>query len=122
MDFVFTCNACGFKLTAIVSGNPVELDVADGHDLVPQGFTSKSEDWGGDEWVVNAADADALKLTDDSKRLSGCCDLDGCDGPNLRCPSCSEYVATARFDCWMPKHIRMLQAATTMQSIASKEK
>ena len=37
-----------------------------------------------------------MELTSDPRRLNGCCGLDGCDSPNLRCEVCSSYVATKR--------------------------
>ena len=47
----------------------------------------------------------AMEVIGNPKRLSGCCDLDGCNGPNLVCQSCKSEVATAKYDCWMPRHI-----------------
>ena len=41
----------------------------------------------------------AVQLTTDHRRLSGCCGLDGCDGPNRVC-TCGAYVGTEMSDCW----------------------
>ncbi|WP_158823202.1 hypothetical protein [Granulicella sp. S156] len=52
------------------------------------------------EYIANTEDVIQTHLTDDYKRLSGCCGLDGCDGPNLQCNGCGAYVATKMTDCW----------------------
>ena len=53
------------------------------------------------KWVINIADILLRKLHHEVRRLSGCCGLDGCDGPNLVDSSGNE-VGTERSDCWMP--------------------
>lgn len=53
-------------------------------------------------FIAHTGDTLRLKLTTDSRRLNGCCGLDGCDGPNLQCEICDTYVATKITDCWMP--------------------
>lgn len=54
----------------------------------------------GGEYIANAEDVIQTHLTDAPKRLNGCCGLDGCDGPNLKCDKCGAYVATKMTDCW----------------------
>lgn len=44
----------------------------------------------------------ATKPTRDPARLSGCCGLDGCDGPNMLCRICKTAVGTIQNDCWTP--------------------
>ncbi|SFS12613.1 hypothetical protein SAMN05421771_2162 [Granulicella pectinivorans] len=63
-------------------------------------------------YIANIADGQHMKLTDDSRRLNGCCGLDGCDGPNLQCELCGTYVATKRTDCWTPHYIVFDQSTT----------
>jgi hypothetical protein len=41
----------------------------------------------------------AVRQTDKSDRLSGCCGLAGCDGPNQLC-QCGAEVGTLQSDCW----------------------
>lgn len=53
-------------------------------------------------YIVHPEDVVHTQLTTDSKRCSGCCGLDGLDGPNLQCEACGIYVATKKTDCWMP--------------------
>lgn len=63
-------------------------------------------------YFVNLQDATNLHLTTDTKRLNGCCELDGCDGPNLLCNNCNSYVATKVSDCWTP-HFVIFDLANT---------
>jgi len=44
----------------------------------------------------------AVRIAEDAARRSGCCGLDGCDGPNRVC-GCGAYVGTEQSDCWMPR-------------------
>ncbi len=64
------------------------------------------------EYIVHSEDVVHVQLTSDSKRLAGCCGLDGCDGPNLQCEICETYVATKITDCWRP-HCVVFESATT---------
>ena len=50
--------------------------------------------------IVHTEDVLHVHLTDDWKRLNGCCGLAGCYGPNLLCDTCNVYVATKMTDCW----------------------
>lgn len=52
-------------------------------------------------YIINLADAMNVRDHADTRRLAGCCGLDGCDGPNQVC-ACGVEVATAKSDCWMP--------------------
>ena len=52
-------------------------------------------------YLVHPDDLLHVRLTTNPRRLSGCCGLDGCDGPNLHCETCDAYVATKMTDCWM---------------------
>lgn len=64
-------------------------------------------------YIVHTDDVLHVHLTDDSKRLNGCCGLDGCDGPNLQCDVCRAFVATKMTDCWMP-HCVVFDVTATM--------
>lgn len=44
----------------------------------------------------------AIQPTRDTSRLSGCCGLDGCDGPNMLCRLCKTAIGTMQSDCWTP--------------------
>ena len=108
----FICNSCTNVLSNDVSDSPTDICEEDGKDLIFPGHAIKDEDWSSDEWIINSKDLINFKVTEDDSRLNGCCDFDGCDGPNLRCSNCNEYVATARYDCWLPKHVILLKGAT----------
>jgi hypothetical protein len=101
----FRCRGCGTILTRDLSNKSVELCEEDGKDLIPEGFTLQNDKWSDGRWFVNAKDNLSMEIIDNPKRLNGCCDLDGCDGPNLVCKSCKAEVATAKYDCWMPRRI-----------------
>lgn len=59
--------------------------------------------------IINSKDNVSMEIIENPKRLNGCCDLDGRDGPNLVCVSCKAEVAIAKYDCWIPRHIIMLR-------------
>jgi hypothetical protein len=63
-------------------------------------------------YIAHIHDVLNVHQTLDSKRLQGCCGLDGCDGPNLQCNICDTYVATKMTDCWQPHCIIFDQTAT----------
>jgi len=107
-DMRFQCHACEAVLTREVLDTPTEPCEKDGQDLVPEGVALRFCSWSDGQWVINAKDNLSMQLTRDSERLSGCCDVSGCDGPNLVCGTCGAEVATARYDCWMPRHIVMV--------------
>jgi hypothetical protein len=56
--------------------------------------------------VVHPDDRQPDSLQNVPGRSSGCCGLDGCDGPNQACTGCGEVVGTARTDCWTEKTLR----------------
>jgi hypothetical protein len=64
-------------------------------------------------YIAHPDDVLAVLLTSDSRRLNGCCGLDGVDGANLQCESCGTYVSTKKTDCWMP-HCVVFDTATTV--------
>ena len=103
----FRCCSCEKVLTRELKNTPVSLCEEDGKDLLPEGFTLQDDEWSEGQWVINSKDNLSMKITNNPKRLNGCCDLDGCDGPNLVCESCGAEVATAKYDCWMPKYIML---------------
>jgi hypothetical protein len=45
---------------------------------------------------------ETVAVTRDALRATGCCGLDGCDGPNRVC-ACGAYVGTEQSDCWTPR-------------------
>jgi hypothetical protein len=65
-------------------------------------------------YIAHPDDAISMYLTSETKRLAGCCGLDGCDGPNLFCEGCKTYVATKMTDCWMP-HCVVFDPNTTRE-------
>lgn len=44
---------------------------------------------------------------------NGCCDSDGCDGPNRSCV-CGQTVATEWADCWTRAEVRFLPDAVAL--------
>jgi len=113
----FECRHCGARLSSELRTIHIsERNKRMGVDLLPTG-TVMQEDGSyfqarAGVFVGNAEDLFEVKLTDDSRRLAGCCGLDGCDGPNLQCERCGTYVATKRTDCWMA-HCAVLEPDTT---------
>jgi len=63
-------------------------------------------------FLVHPDDLINVNLIAESKRLNGCCGLDGCDGPNLQCAVCGSFVATKMTDCWMA-HCAVLEPTAT---------
>jgi hypothetical protein len=51
-------------------------------------------------WLNPQDTAKSVEKVDDPRRLNGCCGLDGCDGPNMRCKTCYAVVGTRQSDCW----------------------
>ena len=60
------------------------------------GYYSKSAG----KYLINLEDRRNLAPHHDSRRLNGCCGLDGQDGLNQVC-ACGAEVATECSDCWM---------------------
>jgi hypothetical protein len=112
-----SCKKCETTLSKDVA--PITsydvLSEEDGSDYVPEGFAFQEDGgyWTGhkDCWCINKRDAINLTKTTDLHRLNGCCDLDGCDGPNMVCANCQSEVATAKLDCWMP-HAVMFETSS----------
>ena len=71
-------------------------------------------------FIAHIDDTLRLKLTTESRRLNGCCGLDGCDGPNLQCEVCDTYLATKMTDCWMP-HCIVFDPNTTRAAEGSEQ-
>lgn len=61
--------------------------------------------------VVHPGDTIGLEPHPDRVRSSGCCGHDGLDGPNRRCASCHNDVATLSDDCWTTVELRFEPAA-----------
>jgi hypothetical protein len=61
--------------------------------------------------VMHPDDATGLEPHPDALRNSGCCGHDGLDGPNRRCASCHNDVATLTDDCWTAVELRFEPAA-----------
>ena len=89
--------------------DPQLLREVDGEDHVPVGFFWPAPPPGqtggyyteaAGDFLVNLKDAINVRNHPDSKRLNGCCGLDGCDGRNTVCSNGHE-VGTERSDCWM---------------------
>ena len=112
----FVCYQCSSILTRELIHKQVEVCEEDGADLIPKGITLQDKDWSNERWIINSEDNLAMDRIDIPSRLNGCCDLDGCDGPNLVCRSCKAEVATARYDCWMPRHIIMSKEVVIVMS------
>ncbi|MCW6535419.1 hypothetical protein [Sphingomonas lycopersici] len=116
-----SCTNCGALLTAMITipplANPMEAELAfvDQKPLTPpgtaflsstpmSGSTDKQRraplDFSPQYWL-NPQDVEAaVEPVDDPHRLNGCCGLDGCDGPNMRCRICKTEVGTRQSDCW----------------------
>jgi hypothetical protein len=113
----FECRGCAAQLSAEVQMIQMsERNETMGADLLPPG-TVMQEDGSyfrerGGFFILHVDDLFNVKTTTDSKRLAGCCGLDGCDGPNLQCVVCGSYVATKMTDCWMP-HCAVLEPSAT---------
>lgn len=94
-------------------------DTRDRQPFVPQGvaYFEQGRYWSVEPgasgiWCIHLESQLGMQLTTDPTRLNGCCDLDGCDGPNLLCAHCRAAVATAKKDCWMPHCILFSPTAT----------
>lgn len=53
-------------------------------------------------WMNPGDVEDHVELVDIACRLNGCCGLDGCGGPNMRCKNCKAEAVTTQSDCWTP--------------------
>jgi hypothetical protein len=115
------CTSCGAQLTCpleIVSGKDPSVpapDIRDGQPITSSGIGYKSYEpiersceaepgkleFTPQFWLNPADLRDAVRLPKKSRRLNGCCGLDGCDGPNQVC-RCGAEVGTLKTDCWTP--------------------
>ena len=91
-------------------------------DPEPAGVGPHGEKYGA--WncaVLNPDDLLDLPPHPNGARSSGCCGRDGCDGPNVICPSCGAEVATVRDDCWSYVEARLEPAAVRQQQVPATE-
>ena len=111
------CKLCSSELSPELSAAHIsQRNETDGEDFLRRG-TIMQEDGSyfhgrQNAYIVHVDDAIRVHLTNDGKRLAGCCGLDGMDGPNLQCDNCGAYVATKKDDCWMARCI-VFDPATT---------
>lgn len=119
---VFRCRECGTDLTTRVdklTDSSVLLDPWTtpleeyaGKDYLPAGYytvaTSDETPHGGHvgHFILNNTDATNICLHENRKQTSGCCGLDGMDGPNILCENGHE-VGTKRSDCWTLHYIAL---------------
>ncbi len=104
------CRQCSTRLTTDLQLVPLaSRNEVMGEDLLAPGQLMQEDGSSlpreAGHFLTNLADAKGVQLTSESRRLNGCCGLDGCDGPNLQCEVCAAYVATKRTDCWTPHYI-----------------
>ncbi|MDI3403743.1 hypothetical protein [Streptomyces cavernicola] len=64
--------------------------------------------------ILAKADLRNTRTTTRRGRVNGCCGLDGCDGPNLECAQCGNFVATEQSDCWTAQQIALVPAAVEL--------
>jgi hypothetical protein len=111
------CKRCSTELSPELSvANIEQRNETAGEDFLRRG-TVMQEDRShfherGNAYIAHIDDVTRVHLTNDGKRLAGCCGLDGMDGPNLQCDKCGAYVATKKDDCWMPHRV-VFDPATT---------
>jgi hypothetical protein len=111
VNMLISCKKCGtiFSKNVDFITSDAVLSLADGSDYVPVGLAYKEagEFWPSHRgtWYLNKEDTINIVPINNPQRLNGCCNLDGCDGPNMVCSHCGEEVATAKLDCWMPHAI-----------------
>ncbi|KUF19134.1 hypothetical protein [Streptomyces silvensis] len=63
--------------------------------------------------ILHPDDVPGTARHPDPLRVSGCCGLDGRDGPNLVCAGCGVEVATEESDCWTDNFVAVTAAAVT---------
>ena len=105
MQSLVICNNCQRICSNLLS--PVEK-VSESDSVDCQNIVAKGHFWIARDFipehvngnvVINLNDFIGLKPHPDKRRHNGCCDDDGCDGPNLIC-ACGEDLATRVADCW----------------------
>ena len=83
-----TARGIGFKswepIERAIQGPPSQLEFTPQYWLNPDDLT------------------DAVSLTDNWKRLQGCCDVGGTNGPNQVC-ACGAEVGTVQRDCYQAR-------------------
>lgn len=104
-EIIIKCTECGIFLTPKLQEVPEDFvgNLEDEQDYLPQGFYKKND---GKYWnveigkiIINCKDLVNTLNHFDSKRLSGCCGLDGFE-INKICANGHE-IATEFSDCWM---------------------
>ncbi|MEP0390961.1 hypothetical protein [Erythrobacter sp.] len=119
----FFCKSCGSTLTeqidvlSLKDPSVPQPDWADQEPMCGQGKAYKSLEpfersydpakpalleFSPQYWLNIDDIEETTKFTSKSGRLSGCCGLGGCDGPNILCKSCGAEVGTMKSDCWTP--------------------
>lgn len=122
ISVIFECPTCHQPVTRPLVPLPDDVPVSyeDGKPAIPEGFFALSDDdyWTGSAGcpLVNLADLVGTQHHPDSRRNSGCCGRDGCDGPNLVCGRGHE-VGTEKSDCWMA-HAAVLLSSVTRRTAA----
>jgi hypothetical protein len=120
--FEFRCAGCGLPVTRVVVPLCDEwlLNAADGSDYLPEGhfMISRGEYYTGTEGqiLLNLKDLRNTKHHHDSRRLNGCCGLDGCDGINRVCTNEHE-IGTERSDCWLPHAVHIDPSLVTQHDM-----
>ena len=119
---VIRCKVCGVVLT-----RPVELLAdesvlcrEDARPYIPEGqfWLSDGSYYPAGEWVANLADLVNTQLHPNSRRLNGCCGLDGCDGINRVCANGHE-IGTERSDCWWAHGIHFEPSRVELTEVRS---
>jgi hypothetical protein len=112
------CSTCATKLTPDLEWEPASTQEFEmGEPMVQRGkLTVGNKSFAAEAglYIANVEDEKNMHLTGDGKRINGCCEYDGCGGPNLLCDKCNTYVATRRNDCWMPHRVIFDPTATRM--------
>ena len=117
--FILHCKSCHAPLSKPVEvyeageDSAVVPDLPDEDHAIEKGFAFKSAEpyrqtcgtskdaleFTPQFWKTIRDIPPSVKLTEDVRRLNGCCGLDGCEGPNRVC-SCSAEIGTEMSDCW----------------------
>jgi hypothetical protein len=115
----FICRQCSARLSSDLEQVPLSVrNEQMGADFLPRGKVMLEDGsyflGRAGIFIAHVEDAANVRLTDDPRRLNGCCGLDGVDGPNLQCQSCGSYIATKMTDCWQPHCVIFDPIATEM--------
>src|SRR5262249_54570211 len=104
---ILCCRQCGIALTTRIRPMPATMVLCeeDDKDHIPPGYFKISDGSffhvTSGEYLVNLKDMINTRHHPDTRRLNGCCGLDGLDGKNTVCSNGHE-VGVERSDCWMP--------------------